>query len=260
MDLVGQVVADLPRHPPAGAWGQIFVSFDFTASNTNTILNNNQGSDNGDMPRFRDGYATLGGLLMGQSTGTFTDNDSLPELLDIANQTGINFAARTPQVRYTYPLPSGMSLAVAAENPNPFFAGPFGAFYTNTNQIPTAAACTALTSPTVGLRSTTDFSMNHNDILAFIQASGRGANNKELNLTHLDLTWSPVSFVDLGVEGAWGHRGPANGRNRRDLAIGGGVGERRFAPANQPFSGQPLKPAKRFLDRAPNGPFCPLAF
>ncbi len=48
--------------------------------------------------------------------------------------------------------------------------------------------------------------MNHNDIPAFIQASGRGANNKELSLTHLNLIWSPVAFVDLGVEGAWGHR------------------------------------------------------
>ncbi len=56
------------------------------------------------------------------------------------------------------------------------------------------------------LRSNVDFSMNHNDIPAFIQASGRGAANKELDLTHLNLIWSPVAFVDLGVEGAWGHR------------------------------------------------------
>ena len=56
------------------------------------------------------------------------------------------------------------------------------------------------------LRSTVDFSMNHNDIPAFVQASGRAANNKELNLAHANLIWSPVAFVDLGVEGAWGHR------------------------------------------------------
>ena len=32
------------------------------------------------------------------------------------------------------------------------------------------------------------------------------ADNKELDLTHINLIWSPVAFVDLGVEGAWGHR------------------------------------------------------
>jgi hypothetical protein len=48
--------------------------------------------------------------------------------------------------------------------------------------------------------------MNHNDIPAFIQASGRAANNKELDLAHANLIWSPVAFVDLGIEGAWGHR------------------------------------------------------
>jgi hypothetical protein len=56
------------------------------------------------------------------------------------------------------------------------------------------------------LRSNVDFSMNHNDVPALIQASGRGAANKELDLTHLNLIWSPVAFVDLGIEGAWGHR------------------------------------------------------
>ncbi len=40
----------------------------------------------------------------------------------------------------------------------------------------------------------------------YLQASGRGANNKELTLAHANLIWSPVAFVDLGVEGAWGHR------------------------------------------------------
>jgi hypothetical protein len=56
------------------------------------------------------------------------------------------------------------------------------------------------------LRSTIDFSMNHNDVPAFIQASGRAAVNKELDLAHANLIWSPVAFVDLGIEGAWGHR------------------------------------------------------
>src|SRR5439155_7806653 len=124
-----------------------FISFDFSASNTNTILNNNQGSVNGYIPRFREGYATLGGLLVGQTVGTFTDNDSSPTLVDNGGQTGSNFVSRTPQVRYTYPLGNGWSVAVGAENPATNFAGPFGTFFTDTNQIPTAAFCAALTTP-----------------------------------------------------------------------------------------------------------------
>src|SRR5204862_419068 len=212
-----------------------YIEFDFAASNTNTILNNNQGSVNGYIPRLRQGYATLGGLLMGQTQGTFTDNDSEPELLDFGGQTGTPFVSRTPQVRYTYPLAYGMSVAVAAENPSPNFAGPFGTFFTDTNQIPTAASCAALTTPAINgtatgtavlattivswsgrigyqhwwtpeLRSTVDFSVNHSDVPALVQASGRAANNKELALSHINLIWSPVAFVDVGIEGGWGHR------------------------------------------------------
>jgi hypothetical protein len=46
------------------------IEFDFAASNTNTFLNNNQGSVNGYIPRFRQGYAAFGGLLMSQTQGT----------------------------------------------------------------------------------------------------------------------------------------------------------------------------------------------
>ncbi len=143
-----QIFLDV-RQP--SAWGEIkaFVSFDFSASNTNTILNNNQGSVNGYIPRFREGYATFGGLLMGQTVGTFTDNDSSPSLLDFGGQTGSNFVARTPQVRYTYPLGNGWTAAIAGENPDPYIAGPFGAFYTDTNQIPTASSCAAIATPAV---------------------------------------------------------------------------------------------------------------
>ncbi len=334
-----------------------YIEFDMGAANTNTILNNNQGSVNGYIPRFRQGYAAFGGLLMGQTQGTFTDNDSDPELLDFGGTTGSMFVGRTPQARYTYPLPNGMSIAVAAENPNPKFDGPFGAYFTDTNQIPNMSACTALTTSTatnttnitnaclgnaaffnasqdiaptfsarwrieqpwghiqagttaityqlndgeflhktyigyggalsgnfftwgkdnltwsaaagdgigdgianasgvatnfggalVGqafndsrsffstnralydsavlaktitsfsakigyqhwwtpqLRSTIDYSINHDDVPALIQASGRAAVNKELSVSHANLIWSPVAFVDVGIEGAWGHR------------------------------------------------------
>src|SRR5205085_6800178 len=70
------------------------------------------------------------------------------ELLDFGGDTASLFVGRTPQVRYTYPLPFGQSIAVSAENPNPKFAGPSGTFFTDTNQIPNMSACSALTTTT----------------------------------------------------------------------------------------------------------------
>jgi hypothetical protein len=55
--------------------------------------------------------------------------------------------------------------------------------------------------------------MNHQDVPSFGIASIRTSNNKELSLAHINLIWSPVAFVDLGIEYAWGHRVTvANGR------------------------------------------------
>jgi len=343
-----------------------YIEFDFSASNTNTINNNAVASTNGYIPRLRQGYATLGGLLIGQTQGTFTDNDSEPELLDTGGETGTPFVSRTPQVRYTYALPYGMSVAASAEQPATNYAGPFGTFFTDTNQIPTLSACSAVTATTpagvvtgtnitnaclgnaaffnpaqssapnlvarwrieqpwghiqagaqavtyhlndgefldktyigyggslsgnfftwgkdnltwgvaagdgigdgiannigvatnfgadlaqqgfnatdsrsffttnrrlydslvrsttlfswsgrIGyqhwwtpeLRSTVDFSVNHTDIPAFVdingRTTGRAGENKELSLAHANLIWSPVAFVDIGIEGGWGHR------------------------------------------------------
>src|SRR5205814_6706952 len=87
-----------------------YIEMDFAASHTNTILNANAGVTNGYIPRFRQGYATLGGLLMGQTQGTFVDNDADPELLDFGGTTGSTGRSRLRQVRYTYPLPYGMSV------------------------------------------------------------------------------------------------------------------------------------------------------
>jgi outer membrane DcaP-like protein len=348
-----------------------YIEFDFGAINPFTNLNNNRSSVNGYLGRFRQGYAAIGDLLMGQTQGTFTDNDSLPELVDFANETGVSFPARVPQLRYTLPVGYGATIALGIEASASSAAGPFGPYFTDTNQIPTISSCAALTTPAISLatgtttaggtpvvtnitnaclgsiaffnplqdlmpdfvlrgrleqpwghlqvgfatiantlndgmflnqtfigyggalsgnfftwgkdnltwgtaagdgigdliannysvatnfgaalkgqtvtaadsrsffstnralydsgvrtttivsyaariayqhwwtpelRSTVDFSMNHQDVPSFGVASIRAANNKELTLTHANLIWSPIAFVDLGVEYAWGHR------------------------------------------------------
>jgi hypothetical protein len=355
------------RQPSAYGEIKAFVSMDFAATNNGAILGNQGGVTTGYIPRIREGYATLGGLLIGQTTSTFSDNDSTPEILDFGGETGGQGIARLPQVRYTYPLGNGWVVAIAAENPDVAAGGPFGTYDFDGEMIPTGAACAVPVSVTTGgvagvivnnvtneclgnaaffnalqtimptfvlrtrvdqpwghlqwavvtegygqndgrflnksylgyggsvsghfftwgkdnigggiaggngvgdqlgngaglatnfggalngqavnatnstsnfnvstasralydsavlsqtvvgfsahiyyqhwwtdqLRSSVDFSMTHNDWPALVQASGRAALNKELDLTHLNLLWSPVAFVDLGIEGAWGHR------------------------------------------------------
>jgi hypothetical protein len=63
------------------------------------------------------------------------------------------------------------------------------------------------------LRSTIDFSGNYNDVNTNIVSlntgpagTAAGSVNKILALSHINLMWSPVGFVDFGVEYAWGHR------------------------------------------------------
>jgi hypothetical protein len=73
------------------------------------------------------------------------------------------------------------------------------------------------------LRTNLTFGMMHEDIDASLvlgtncistggsgplnSCGGAGATlNKELDLANINLIWSPVSFVDLGVEYTWGHR------------------------------------------------------
>src|SRR5712664_3123699 len=173
-----------------------YIEMDFSASNTNTILNNNAGVVNGYIPRFRQGYAAMGGLLMGQTNGTFVDNDADPELLDAGGVTGSQGRARLPQIRYTYALPYGMSVAVAVENPDADFAGPFGGFQTDTNGIPTASNCAALAQ-------------------AAALAGGGGTTASATNITNLcsgsaaffnaGQNLAPDFVIRTRIEQPWGH-------------------------------------------------------
>jgi hypothetical protein len=47
--------------------------------------------------------------------------------------------------------------------------------------------------------------MNHQDVASQL-VGVTSTVNKELTLTHVNLIWSPAAFLDLGIEGAWGHR------------------------------------------------------
>ena len=125
------------------AWGEAkaYIEIDFSYNNTNVIQNNAQGVASSWLPRFRKGYATLGGLEAGQDTGIMHDPDSDPELVDFGGEASSNGRARAPQVKYTYAGPYGTVFTAGVENPVPRLNGPFGQADIDTNQIPTIAAC-----------------------------------------------------------------------------------------------------------------------
>src|SRR5262249_42962360 len=150
--------------------------------------------------------------------------------------TGTQFVARTPQVRYTYPLGPGWTIAVAGENPNPNVIGPFGSYFTDTNQIPNMASCSAInavaptaTSATTGVTT--------------IGGTG-GAGTLSTNITNACLgnaaffnplqQYMPTFVVRSRVDQPWGHLqvGAAmlgiklnDGRflNRSFIGYGGGI-------------------------------------
>jgi hypothetical protein len=141
--------------------------------------------------RFRKGYATFGGLLAGQDSGTMVDNDSEPELVDFGGATGVNGRSRIPQVRYTFAGPYGISLAVAGEQPVAEFAGPFGTFNDDTTP-PVTAACTSGLNPAVTAPS----------LAANLDTTACVSNTTAFNAAKIN--W-PNGVIRGRIEQPWGH-------------------------------------------------------
>jgi len=59
---------------------------------------------------------------------------------------------------------------------------------------------------TDNLRSTIEASGVYNHLNTNLVGQNT-ANNKLLTMSHINLFWSPVAFIDFGLEYAWGHRG-----------------------------------------------------
>ena len=180
-------------------WGEAkaYLEWDWSQTPTNQLGTSFAVTSNF-TERFRKGYATLGGLLVGQDSGTMVDNDSEPELIDTGGAEGVNGRSRIPQVRYTYALPYGISLAVAAEQPVSEFASPVGTFNDGgSNDAPATAAC-----PTGNLNgAVTAPALNANlDTTACI------ANSTAFNAAKSN--W-PSGVIRARFEQPWGHIQPA---------------------------------------------------
>ena len=59
---------------------------------------------------------------------------------------------------------------------------------------------------TENLRSTLEVSGIWNAMNTSIAVNTNSTNNKMLSITHANLFWSPVAFIDFGAEYGWGHR------------------------------------------------------
>ena len=116
------------------SWGDAstYLEFDLFGSSGNESVSNSHNL------RLRHAYATLGGLLVGQTWTTFADTDVYPETLDFGGPAGQIFA-RQAQVRWTQPFASGQ-WSIALENPETVVALPGGdAFRADDDRFPDIA-------------------------------------------------------------------------------------------------------------------------
>ena len=185
------------RTPTPLGEARTLIDIDFAGSSPTGI--NDLASTDNLTPRFRFGYATLGGFLAGQANSNFSDPDADPPQLEFGGQVGSPGISKVPQVRYTQPLaPYGLfgALSFSAEAPetDSWTAGQ-GQVATDTAANPTTAnpalACTS--AMTVALGTTTSCS---------IPGNLPTVNPTKSSGPDLTMAWympQPWGHVDLGL-------------------------------------------------------------
>jgi len=100
------------------AYGELKTSIEGDFTNPDGLTNSSSLRVNSNSYGFRLFYAygTLGPVLAGQARSVFRDADTEPETLDFGGPI-VAGPLRQPQLRYTFDFGSGLTLAVAAENP-----------------------------------------------------------------------------------------------------------------------------------------------
>src|SRR5579864_6545422 len=129
---------------PLGEARTVF-EFDWAGSNAFVPGGGNPAAISDNLaPRLRYAYGTLGGFLAGQATSNFSDPDANGETLDFGGNVGEPGRVRTPQVRYTMPVPFGGSFSVSAETPETELGTPAGVAASDAGIIPTATTSCAV--------------------------------------------------------------------------------------------------------------------
>ena len=101
------------------AYGEIktFIEGDFINSSGTTNAATLRVGTNSFGFRLRLAYATVGPWLVGQQSGITGGGSIGPESLDFSGNLGGGGPTRVPQIRYTYLMPAGQSIAVGIESP-----------------------------------------------------------------------------------------------------------------------------------------------
>ncbi len=116
--------------PMNGTDIKTLVEFDFALA---TAPVGAQRATNPYTPTFRRGFIEYGNLLVGQEWSTFQNIAVLPETTDFVGPLDGTVFNRQAQVRYTIPLRSGLTLQIAAENPETETALPANAALVDTD-------------------------------------------------------------------------------------------------------------------------------
>jgi len=108
---------NIETRTPTG-YGELktYIEGDFTNPNGLTNSGSLRVNTNSYGFRLRYAYGTLGPVLVGQYNSVFRDSSAEPETLDFGGPI-VAGVTRQPQVRYTFDFGNGLSLAMAAEDP-----------------------------------------------------------------------------------------------------------------------------------------------
>ncbi len=92
-------------------WGDLktHLEGDFFGAGGNQVFSNSTSL------RLRHAYASVGGLLAGQTWTNFMPIESYPTTVDFNGPAGLPFI-RQAQIRYTYPLSDGLTISASVEN------------------------------------------------------------------------------------------------------------------------------------------------
>lgn len=116
--------------PVNGVDAKTLIEFDFALA---TAPVGAQRATNPYVPTFRRGFIEYGNLLVGQEWSTFQNLAVLPETTDFVGPLDGTVFNRQALIRYTVPLSPGLTLQVAAENPETQTALPTNAALVDTD-------------------------------------------------------------------------------------------------------------------------------
>src|SRR5205085_948727 len=167
---------------------------------------NGQGSFNETFVDGQGGTGNLPGIPL--NTHTFSAGPGAPVGFAHSRSSEWDFSGKQSRIFLDARTPSPygevkayIEFDFAASNPSPNFAGPFGTFFTDTNQIPTAASCAALTTPAINGTATGTATIGGTTVASNITNACLG--NAAFFNPSQDL--APNFVARWRIEQPWGH-------------------------------------------------------